>query len=490
MHLRKDALVGAADVVAAVNRAALSHQPHACGTVGCLQAYPGSRNVIPGEVRMTLDFRHLEGEQLDAMIAEVRQVIDSTCQRHGLSYTLTPTADFLPCTSTQVASKPCATRRATWAWRTWTSSAVRGTTRSSSPSLALQDDLRTLRRRHQPQRNRECHARGPGGRLRGVAARHAGGFAGDCQWAPGGLARRQTIEAAAQPGAGQAPTHKDSTTEPVDGGYLSVEPPRSRPCSGGRCSRVNPLLQGEALAANASGVSTSRNTPASSTSSSTQQSRCERSTERAPSSPVRRISSGQKVRPNTTGCPCRPHARATGCWMPKRPAPFAARCPARSRACPQQDGDRVGIAVLKRGHARREAVAHAQGSIRAGDHPAAGRQSQLLHAFPSRSTTRTSSNTAKACSTLCANRLRPSARGARRLSLPKRALRPAASTNATTVTAPRGRCRCGYAAHPQALPRRFPQVSCCPGSGRWGVNPPQRLLIQLADALEAFAAFL
>ncbi|CAB5565676.1 allantoate amidohydrolase [Pseudomonas putida] len=94
MHLRKDALVGAADVVAAVNRAALSHQPHACGTVGCLHAYPGSRNVIPGEVRMTLDFRHLEGEQLDAMIAEVRQVIDSTCQRHGLSYTLTPTADF------------------------------------------------------------------------------------------------------------------------------------------------------------------------------------------------------------------------------------------------------------------------------------------------------------------------------------------------------------------------------------------------------------
>ncbi|MDR0207554.1 MAG: Zn-dependent hydrolase [Pseudomonas putida] len=94
MHLRKDALVGAADVVAAVNRTALGLQPHACGTVGCLQAYPGSRNVIPGEVRMTLDFRHLEGEQLDAMIAEVREVIDSTCSRHGLTYTLTPTADF------------------------------------------------------------------------------------------------------------------------------------------------------------------------------------------------------------------------------------------------------------------------------------------------------------------------------------------------------------------------------------------------------------
>jgi len=94
MHLRKDALVGAAAVVEAVNRAALGHQPHACGTVGCLQAYPGSRNVIPGEVRMTLDFRHLEGEQLASMIAEVRTVIDATCAKHGLSHELVPTADF------------------------------------------------------------------------------------------------------------------------------------------------------------------------------------------------------------------------------------------------------------------------------------------------------------------------------------------------------------------------------------------------------------
>ena len=96
MHLRKDALVGAAAVVAAVNYAALSHQPHACGTVGCLQAYPGSRNVIPGEVRMTLDFRHLLPERLDSMISEVRGVIEATCAKHGLTFELTPTADFPP----------------------------------------------------------------------------------------------------------------------------------------------------------------------------------------------------------------------------------------------------------------------------------------------------------------------------------------------------------------------------------------------------------
>ncbi|WP_312596504.1 Zn-dependent hydrolase [Stutzerimonas nitrititolerans] len=94
MHLRKDALVGAAAVVEAVNRTAHAHQPHACGTVGCLQVYPGSRNVIPGEVRMTLDFRHLEGDQLQAMIADVRTVIEATCAKHGLSHELVPTADF------------------------------------------------------------------------------------------------------------------------------------------------------------------------------------------------------------------------------------------------------------------------------------------------------------------------------------------------------------------------------------------------------------
>ena len=96
MHLRKDALVGAAQVVSAVNRIAHAHQPHACGTVGCLTLHPGSRNVIPGQVHMTLDLRHLHAEQLQAMVDKVRQVIEDTCQQHGLSFELTATADFPP----------------------------------------------------------------------------------------------------------------------------------------------------------------------------------------------------------------------------------------------------------------------------------------------------------------------------------------------------------------------------------------------------------
>ncbi|WP_426160823.1 Zn-dependent hydrolase [Pseudomonas sp. DWR1-3-2b2] len=96
MHLRKDALVGAAEVVSAVNRIAHQQQPHACGTVGCLSLHPGSRNVIPGQVHMTLDLRHLHADKLHAMVDEVRGVIEATAARHGLAYELTPTADFPP----------------------------------------------------------------------------------------------------------------------------------------------------------------------------------------------------------------------------------------------------------------------------------------------------------------------------------------------------------------------------------------------------------
>ena len=96
MHLRKDALVGAAEVVSAVNRIAHQQQPHACGTVGCLSLHPGSRNVIPGQVHMTIDLRHLHADKLQAMVDEVRSVIEASAARHGLTFELTPTADFPP----------------------------------------------------------------------------------------------------------------------------------------------------------------------------------------------------------------------------------------------------------------------------------------------------------------------------------------------------------------------------------------------------------
>src|SRR5579863_3332764 len=72
MPRRRDALVGAARMIDAVNRIGLAHSPHACATVGFVQVSPNSRNTIPGRVFFTIDFRHPEDAALTAMDRELR----------------------------------------------------------------------------------------------------------------------------------------------------------------------------------------------------------------------------------------------------------------------------------------------------------------------------------------------------------------------------------------------------------------------------------
>lgn len=79
MPRRRDALVGAARIVLAVNEIALSHAPNAVGTVGVLDPYPGSRNVLPGAVTMTVDFRHPDDAVLLDMATRLRAAIDAAC---------------------------------------------------------------------------------------------------------------------------------------------------------------------------------------------------------------------------------------------------------------------------------------------------------------------------------------------------------------------------------------------------------------------------
>ena len=57
MHLRKDALAAAAEVVLEIERLAHS-QDDLVATVGRIQAEPGAINVIAGAVHLTLDVRH------------------------------------------------------------------------------------------------------------------------------------------------------------------------------------------------------------------------------------------------------------------------------------------------------------------------------------------------------------------------------------------------------------------------------------------------
>jgi N-carbamoyl-L-amino-acid hydrolase len=76
MGLRHDALLAASRMVAAVNAVALAHAPDAVGTVGLIESRPNSRNVIPGAVFFTIDFRHPDDAVVAAMEEAVRRDID------------------------------------------------------------------------------------------------------------------------------------------------------------------------------------------------------------------------------------------------------------------------------------------------------------------------------------------------------------------------------------------------------------------------------
>ncbi len=73
MARRRDALLGASRLVDAVNRLGHEFQPDACATVGMMQVRPNSRNVIPGEVFLTIDLRHPIDNRLTAMDAALRE---------------------------------------------------------------------------------------------------------------------------------------------------------------------------------------------------------------------------------------------------------------------------------------------------------------------------------------------------------------------------------------------------------------------------------
>ncbi|WP_440995051.1 Zn-dependent hydrolase [Arhodomonas sp. SL1] len=84
MRLRRDALVGSARVVEAVNALAADHGENACTTVGILDVYPHSRNVIPGRAFLTIDLRHPDDDTLAAMDADLRERVETIAAAAGL----------------------------------------------------------------------------------------------------------------------------------------------------------------------------------------------------------------------------------------------------------------------------------------------------------------------------------------------------------------------------------------------------------------------
>jgi beta-ureidopropionase / N-carbamoyl-L-amino-acid hydrolase len=87
MRLRKNALLGAARMIERINAIAEEHAPNAVGAVGLLENRPNSRNVVPGEVFFTIDFRHPDDSVLDAMEAKLQAALAEILPSLKLTYT-------------------------------------------------------------------------------------------------------------------------------------------------------------------------------------------------------------------------------------------------------------------------------------------------------------------------------------------------------------------------------------------------------------------
>ena len=78
MRLRDDALVKAAGIVTAVNRAVRSLGVDLVGTIGEMKVHPGAFNIIPGKVEMTLDLRSMKKSLVKTARGKIREILRST----------------------------------------------------------------------------------------------------------------------------------------------------------------------------------------------------------------------------------------------------------------------------------------------------------------------------------------------------------------------------------------------------------------------------
>ncbi len=96
MPMRVNAGLGMARITTLVNDIALSHAPNAVGAVGHCDVYPNSRNIIPGKVVFTIDFRHPDKAVISDMEAKLRAGAKDIADEIGLGMEIEQVGGFDP----------------------------------------------------------------------------------------------------------------------------------------------------------------------------------------------------------------------------------------------------------------------------------------------------------------------------------------------------------------------------------------------------------
>jgi N-carbamoyl-L-amino-acid hydrolase len=97
MHLRRDAMQVAAAIMQEVVAIANRYPPYGRGTVGMVQVFPNSRNVIPGRVKFSIDLRNVTDDLLDTMHGEIEAFVERTRRATGLAVERERVSYYPPC---------------------------------------------------------------------------------------------------------------------------------------------------------------------------------------------------------------------------------------------------------------------------------------------------------------------------------------------------------------------------------------------------------
>jgi len=97
MPLRKDALLGAAEIIVALNEIATQVPGNpTVGTVATINVFPASRNIIAEEAVFTVDLRDIDLERRNLYEKQLMEKIETITRKRGLTYSIKEDTNSAP----------------------------------------------------------------------------------------------------------------------------------------------------------------------------------------------------------------------------------------------------------------------------------------------------------------------------------------------------------------------------------------------------------
>lgn len=105
MNMRVDALDASSQVISKISSFASKAGEGTVATVGIINISPGSSNIVPGEVKFTVDIRSKKQECINYVIEEIKKYTKETCEIKGAQFIIEEKLNVLPVKLSEKISK-------------------------------------------------------------------------------------------------------------------------------------------------------------------------------------------------------------------------------------------------------------------------------------------------------------------------------------------------------------------------------------------------